>query len=106
MQIENKVILTSKLTVEGPLRMKEEYLEGMLESPTVIEEAVPEQLRGLLGQATTTLQQLPEPVKDTLANGLRIPLGKPYNNPHFKQFFFITCNIVIGFQVDHTRDSS
>ncbi|KAL0772508.1 hypothetical protein Bca101_037659 [Brassica carinata] len=65
--IENKVILTSKLTVEGPLRMKEEYLEGMLESPTVIEEAVPEQLRGLLGQATTTLQHLPEPiVRDTL----------------------------------------
>ncbi|KAG2287846.1 hypothetical protein Bca52824_047450 [Brassica carinata] len=83
--IENKVILTSKLTVEGPLRMKEEYLEGMLESPTVIEEAVPEQLRGLLGQATTTLQHLPEPVKDTLANGLRIPLGGSY-----QRFFMIS----------------
>ncbi|KAJ0229673.1 plastid-lipid-associated protein 9 [Hirschfeldia incana] len=83
--IENKVILTSKLTVEGPLRMKEEYLEGMLESPTVIEEAVPEQLRGLLGQATTTLQQLPEPVKDTLSNGLRIPLGGSY-----QRFFMIS----------------
>ncbi|CAN6837160.1 unnamed protein product [Brassica oleracea] len=83
--IENKVILTSKLTVEGPLRMKEEYLEGMLESPTVIEEAVPEQLRRLLGQATTTLQHLPEPVKDTLANGLRIPLGGSY-----QRFFMIS----------------
>ncbi|CAH8307403.1 unnamed protein product [Eruca vesicaria subsp. sativa] len=81
--MKNKVILTSKFTVEGLLRMREEYLEGMLESPTVIEEAVPEQLRGLLGQATTTLQQLPEPVKDTFANGLRIPLGKPNNKPHF-----------------------
>ncbi|KAL0733880.1 hypothetical protein Bca4012_010090 [Brassica carinata] len=50
--VENKVILTSKLTLEGPLRMKEEYLERMLELPTVIEEAVPEQLRGLLSQAT------------------------------------------------------
>lgn len=77
MQIENRIILSSKLTVEGPLRMKEEYLEGMLESPTVIEEAVPEQLRGLLGQASTMIQQLPEPIKYTLANGLRIPLGKP-----------------------------
>lgn len=77
MQIEYKIILSSKLTIEGPLRMKEEYLEGMLESPTVIEEAVPDQLRGLLGQASTTLQQLPAPIKDTLANGLRIPLGKP-----------------------------
>uniref|UniRef100_A0A1J3D6X8 Putative plastid-lipid-associated protein 9, chloroplastic n=1 Tax=Noccaea caerulescens TaxID=107243 RepID=A0A1J3D6X8_NOCCA len=83
--IENKVIVSSKLTVEGPLRMKEEYLEGMLESPTVIEEAVPEQLRGLLAQATTTLQQLPAPVKDTLANGLRIPLGGTY-----QRFFMIS----------------
>lgn len=77
MQIEYKVILSSKLIVEGPLRMKEEYLEGMLESPTVIEEAVPEQLRGLLAQAATTMKQLPDPIKDTLASGLRIPLGKP-----------------------------
>jgi len=88
MQIENKITLSSKLTIEGPLRMKEEYLEGLLESPTVIEEAVPDQLRGLLGQATTTLQQLPEPIKDTLANGLRIPLGKAitiiltFSTPH------------------------
>ncbi|KAG7566111.1 Plastid lipid-associated protein/fibrillin conserved domain [Arabidopsis suecica] len=83
--IENKIILSSKLTIEGPLRMKEEYLEGMLESPTVIEEAVPDQLRGLLGQASTTLQQLPEPIKDTLANGLRIPLGGTY-----QRFFMIS----------------
>ncbi|ESQ44269.1 hypothetical protein EUTSA_v10006122mg [Eutrema salsugineum] len=83
--IENKVILSSKLTVEGPLRMREEYLEGMLESPTVIEEALPEQLRGLFGQATTTLQQLPEPIKGTLTNGLRIPLGGSY-----QRFFMIS----------------
>ncbi|EOA23268.1 hypothetical protein CARUB_v10017683mg [Capsella rubella] len=83
--IENKFMVSSKLTIEGPLRMKEEYLEGMLESPTVIEEAVPEQLRGLLAQASTTLQQLPEPIKDTLANGLRIPLGGTY-----QRFFMIS----------------
>lgn len=76
MQIESKIILSSRLTVEGPLRLKEEYIEGMLESPTVIEEAVPEQLKGALGQAATTLQQLPALIKDTLASGLRIPLSK------------------------------
>lgn len=75
-QIESKIILSSKLTVEGPLRLKEEYVEGMLESPTVIEEAVPEQLKGALSQAATTLQQLPALIKDTLASGLRIPLSK------------------------------
>ena len=62
--------------MEGPLRLREEYVEGMVESPTVIEEAVPEQLKRALGQATTTLQQLPDLIKDTLSSGLRIPLSK------------------------------
>ncbi|XP_010524500.1 PREDICTED: probable plastid-lipid-associated protein 13, chloroplastic isoform X2 [Tarenaya hassleriana] len=83
--IESNIILTSKLSVEGPLRMKEEYVEGMLESPTVVEEAVPEQLRGLLGQATSTVQQLPALIRDTLASGLRIPLGGS-----FQRFFMIS----------------
>ncbi|KAG7570132.1 Plastid lipid-associated protein/fibrillin conserved domain [Arabidopsis thaliana x Arabidopsis arenosa] len=83
--IESKIILSSKLTVEGPLRLKEEYVEGMLESPTVIEEAVPEQLKGALGQAATTLQQLPALIKDTLASGLRIPLSGS-----FERFFMIS----------------
>lgn len=52
-------------------------MEGMVESPTVIEEAVPETLKGALGQATTTLQQLPDVIKDALSSGLRIPLSKP-----------------------------
>lgn len=42
MQIESKFILSTKLSVEGPLRMKEEYVEGVLESPTVNEKTVPE----------------------------------------------------------------
>ncbi|CAH8265659.1 unnamed protein product [Arabidopsis lyrata] len=83
--IESKIILSSKLTVEGPLRLKEEYVEGMLESPTVIEEAVPEQLKGALSQAATTLQQLPALIKDTLASGLRIPLSGS-----FERFFMIS----------------
>ncbi|CAN8254315.1 unnamed protein product [Cochlearia groenlandica] len=83
--IEYRIILSSKLTVEGPLRMREEYLDGIIESPTVIEEAVPEQLRGLLSQATTTMQQLPDLIKDTIANGLRIPLGGTY-----QRFFMIS----------------
>lgn len=83
--IESKIILSSKLTVEGPLRLKEEYVEGMLETPTVIEEAVPEQLKSALGQAATTLQQLPALIKDTLASGLRIPLSGS-----FERFFMIS----------------
>lgn len=56
--------------------MKEEYVEGTFEMPTIIEETVPEQLKGVLGQATSTMQQLPLPVKDAISSGLKIPLSK------------------------------
>ncbi|KAH9625525.1 hypothetical protein KSS87_012126 [Heliosperma pusillum] len=72
--VESKFTLSSKLSVEGPLRMKEEYAEGLLESPTVVEEAVPDQLRGALVQAASAVQQLPVPVRDALSSGIRIPL--------------------------------
>lgn len=73
--VESKFVLSAKLTVEGPLRMKEEYVEGFIESPTVVEDRVPEQLKGPLSQAVATIQQVPLPVRDILANGLRFPLG-------------------------------
>ncbi|CAL1371001.1 unnamed protein product [Linum trigynum] len=73
--IESTVTLSSQLTVEGPLRMKEEYVEGILETPKVIEETVPEQLKGVLGQAISTVQQLPVPIRDVIAGGLRVPLS-------------------------------
>ncbi|XP_010672655.2 probable plastid-lipid-associated protein 13, chloroplastic [Beta vulgaris subsp. vulgaris] len=73
--VESKFTLSSKLSVEGPLRMKEEYVEGILDSPMVVEEAVPDQLRGPLGQAVGAVQQLPVPIRDAISNGLRIPLS-------------------------------
>lgn len=56
--------------------MKEEYVEGVLVSPTVIEDRVPQQLKGALGQAVNALQQLPVPIRDAVANGLKVPLSK------------------------------
>ncbi|XP_011004833.1 PREDICTED: probable plastid-lipid-associated protein 13, chloroplastic isoform X2 [Populus euphratica] len=76
--IESKFILLSKLTVEGPLRMKEEYVEGILETPTIIEETVPEQLKGAFGQAVQTVQQLPVPIRDSFSSGLKIPLTSTF----------------------------
>lgn len=76
MKLESKFILSTKLSVEGPLRMKEEYVEGMLETPTVIEETVPDQLKGALGQAVSTVQQLPVPIRDAITGGLTVPLSK------------------------------
>ncbi|KAJ8448524.1 hypothetical protein Cgig2_012168 [Carnegiea gigantea] len=75
LQVESKVILSTKLTVEGPQRMKEEYIEGLLESPSIVEEAVPEQLKGALGQAAGAVQQLPAPIKDVVSSGIRVPLS-------------------------------
>ena len=76
LQVESKVILSSKLTVEGPQRLREEYVEGLLESPSIAEEAVPEQLKGALGQAADAVQQLPAPIKDVVSSGIRVPLSK------------------------------
>ncbi|KAH9673934.1 putative plastid-lipid-associated protein 13 [Citrus sinensis] len=73
--IESKFSFSTKLLVEGPLRLKEEYIEGILESPTVIEETIPEQLKGAFNQAVTTVQQLPAPIRDAISGGLRIPLS-------------------------------
>ncbi|KAL6534594.1 putative plastid-lipid-associated protein 13, chloroplastic [Orobanche gracilis] len=73
--IESRFIISSKLYVEGPLRMKEEYVEGFLESPKVNEEYIPQQLRGALSQAASRVQQLPIPIKDVLAGGMKVPLG-------------------------------
>ncbi|KAK4759614.1 hypothetical protein SAY87_022745 [Trapa incisa] len=73
--LESKFSLLTKLSVEGPLRMKEEYVEGTLETPTILEETVPDQLKGVLGQATSTMQQLPVPIKDAISSGLKIPLS-------------------------------
>ncbi|KAL4198118.1 hypothetical protein AMTRI_Chr03g138600 [Amborella trichopoda] len=74
-QIESKVTVKTKFTVEGPIRLREEYVEGLLEPPSVSEEAIPEQLKGAYGQASGTLQQFPDPIKDAISNGLKIPLS-------------------------------
>jgi hypothetical protein len=56
--------------------MKEEYVEGLIEIPKISEETLPEQLKGLLGQTAGALQQLPSPIRDAVAEGLKLPLGK------------------------------
>ncbi|XP_057768772.1 probable plastid-lipid-associated protein 13, chloroplastic [Salvia miltiorrhiza] len=83
--IESKLIISSKLTVEGPLRMKQEFLEGLLESPKVNEESIPQQLRGAFAQATSTAQQLPVFIRDAVSGGFKIPLGGS-----FERFFMIS----------------
>ncbi|XP_031503042.1 probable plastid-lipid-associated protein 13, chloroplastic [Nymphaea colorata] len=73
--IETKFIITTKLAVEGPLRMSEEYTEGVIERPSIREEALPEQIKGAYEQALGALQQLPLPIRDFMSDGLKVPLG-------------------------------
>jgi len=75
-QIQSKFLLTTQLSVEGPVRMKEEYVEGLIEIPKISEETLPEQLKGLLGQTAGALQQLPSPIRDAVSEGLKLPLSK------------------------------
>ncbi|RZC25445.1 putative plastid-lipid-associated protein 13, chloroplastic isoform B [Glycine soja] len=101
--IENKVILSTKLSVEGPLRMKEEYVEGVLVTPTIIEERVPEQLKGALGQAANALQQLPTPIWDPVASGLKVPLSGS-----FQRLFMISYldeEILVSLTYYHSPES-
>ncbi|KAG9160345.1 hypothetical protein Leryth_008754 [Lithospermum erythrorhizon] len=76
--IENYFSLLTKLTIEGPLRMAEEYIEGTLEFPKIREETIPEQLKGAIERAVSTLQQLPAPIRDVMSNSLKVPLGGTY----------------------------
>ncbi|KAJ8440286.1 LOW QUALITY PROTEIN: hypothetical protein Cgig2_031600 [Carnegiea gigantea] len=72
--LETRLILSSKLSIDGLVRIREEYFEGLLEPPTVIEEAVLKQLRSALGQAVNTIEQLPLPLRDVMSSGIRVPL--------------------------------
>ncbi|PWZ45710.1 putative plastid-lipid-associated protein 13, chloroplastic [Zea mays] len=74
--IQSKFLLTTQLSVEGPIRMKEEYVEGLIAIPRINEESLPEQLKGLLGQTAGALQQLPSPIREAVSEGLKLPLGK------------------------------
>ncbi|KAJ7547279.1 hypothetical protein O6H91_08G078200 [Diphasiastrum complanatum] len=72
--IDMSFSLTSKLTVEGPLRLKEEYVEGLLTTPSVPENTVPSQLKDFYDQAISSIQRLPDTLREALSGGLKVPL--------------------------------
>ncbi|XP_022864304.1 probable plastid-lipid-associated protein 13, chloroplastic isoform X2 [Olea europaea var. sylvestris] len=73
--IQSNFILSARLSIEGPRRMKVEYVEGIFESPKIYEESIPQQLKSVLVQAASTVQQLPVSIRDAIVSGVRIPLG-------------------------------
>ncbi len=54
-------------------------MEGMFESPRINEESIPQQLKGVIGQATNSIQQLPVPIRDVVTGGLKVPLGENFS---------------------------
>lgn len=76
MQIEIKCVVLSNLSVEGPLRMKEEYVEAILEMPTIAEKDIPEHVKGAVDRAASAVQHVPVHVTEALPNGLKVPLRK------------------------------
>uniref|UniRef100_A0A0D9WAV1 Plastid lipid-associated protein/fibrillin conserved domain-containing protein n=1 Tax=Leersia perrieri TaxID=77586 RepID=A0A0D9WAV1_9ORYZ len=83
--VQSKFLLTTQLSVEGPIRMKEEYVEGIIEIPRIREETLPDQLKGLIGQTAGALQQLPAPIRDAVSEGIKLPL-----NGMFQRLFMIS----------------
>ncbi|KAH7427062.1 hypothetical protein KP509_10G028700 [Ceratopteris richardii] len=73
--ISSSVTLTSKLGVEGPTRLKEEYLEGLLSSPSIQETSIPVQVQDAYAQVLNAIERLPDTVKSTVSNGIKLPLS-------------------------------
>ncbi|OAY43124.1 probable plastid-lipid-associated protein 13, chloroplastic [Manihot esculenta] len=82
--IEIKCVVLSNLSVEGPLRMKEEYVEAILEMPTIAEKDIPEHVKGAVDRAASAVQHVPVHVTEALPNGLKVPL------PGFQRLFMIS----------------
>ncbi|BFI24897.1 hypothetical protein MPTK2_1g15970 [Marchantia polymorpha subsp. ruderalis] len=77
--VESIFTLTSKLEVEGPLRLKEEYVEGLISTPTVPEGTIPSQLKGVMEQFTAAVAQLPDNMKDIVSSGVKLPLNNTFS---------------------------
>eukprot|EP00850_Spirogloea_muscicola_P019421 SM000190S04857 [mRNA] locus=s190:33105:35284:- [translate_table: standard] len=73
--VEATFTLTTRLTVKGPLKLKEEYVEGLLSSPNVRQADIPAGLKGLYDQLYSAAQQLPPSVRESLSRGVRLPLN-------------------------------
>ncbi|KAM7270623.1 hypothetical protein ACFE04_029837 [Oxalis oulophora] len=101
--IETSVTISCKLSVEGPLRMKEEYVELILESPKVTEETMPDQVKGVFGQVVNAAQQLPLPIRDAVNSGLTVPLSKYFKTLNGCFLIELDMNYPCGFGGTYKR---
>eukprot|EP00475_Leptophrys_vorax_P033380 TRINITY_DN52328_c0_g1_i1.p1 TRINITY_DN52328_c0_g1~~TRINITY_DN52328_c0_g1_i1.p1 ORF type:complete len:202 (+),score=18.45 TRINITY_DN52328_c0_g1_i1:88-606(+) len=76
---ELSVIIQSALTTEGSLKLKEEYTDGEVTTPVLPPGTLPAPLQGVYDQMTSSVKALPASLQDTIAAGLKVPLGKRYS---------------------------
>eukprot|EP00475_Leptophrys_vorax_P031346 TRINITY_DN4746_c0_g1_i1.p1 TRINITY_DN4746_c0_g1~~TRINITY_DN4746_c0_g1_i1.p1 ORF type:complete len:323 (+),score=36.52 TRINITY_DN4746_c0_g1_i1:126-1094(+) len=72
---EASVTVSTRLAVEGPLRLKEEYTEAVVSAPSVSDDSIPAALKGVFDQVVAATKSLPEAVKEAVASGLKVPLS-------------------------------
>ncbi|KAG6549215.1 hypothetical protein Mapa_009201 [Marchantia paleacea] len=77
--VESSFTLTTKLAVEGPVKLKEEYVEGLFAPPTVTEGNVPTQFKGFVDQIAAAVERLPSAVKDVINGGVKLPLTNTFS---------------------------
>eukprot|EP00246_Nothoceros_aenigmaticus_P003395 TRINITY_DN14543_c0_g1_i1.p1 TRINITY_DN14543_c0_g1~~TRINITY_DN14543_c0_g1_i1.p1 ORF type:complete len:307 (-),score=31.08 TRINITY_DN14543_c0_g1_i1:1581-2501(-) len=77
--IKTSVAITTKLLVEGPVKIKEEYVEATVESPSLPVDAIPPQLKGFYDQLLDAYKSFPEAVKRAVNDGVRVPLGNTFS---------------------------
>ncbi|CAI5478411.1 unnamed protein product [Closterium sp. Yama58-4] len=75
---ETSVTVTTRLAVEGPVRIKEEYAEAVVATPVVPDGSIPSALKGVFDQLASASQSLPAALKDSLSSGLKLPLSGRY----------------------------
>ncbi|CAI5987418.1 unnamed protein product [Closterium sp. NIES-65] len=75
---ETSITVSTRLAVEGPVRIKEEYAEAVVATPVVPDGSIPSALKGVFDQLASASQSLPAALKDSLSSGLKLPLSGRY----------------------------
>ncbi|BBN09821.1 hypothetical protein MPTK1_4g22980 [Marchantia polymorpha subsp. ruderalis] len=77
--VESSFTLTTKLAVEGPVKLKEQYVEGLFAPPTVTEGNIPSQFKGIADQIASAVERLPSSVKEVINGGVKLPLTNTFS---------------------------
>lgn len=75
---ETSITVTTRLAMEGTVKLKEEYVEAVVSTPVVADDNIPAALKGIFDQVASATSSLPAAIKDAVAAGLKVPLNGRY----------------------------